>query len=112
MEVHELMSERQEYQEYLWQMARHIAQQLHAWGVSKVILFGSLARGQARKHSDIDLAVVWYTDLPPLERAAALYRRLGPLSVPVDIIVLTPEEADPARLIQFGQSIFKEGIAL
>ena len=112
MEFHKLMSDRQDYREYLWHMAHHIAQQLHAWGVSKVILFGSLARGEARKHRDIDLAVVWDTDLPALERAAALYRRLGPLSVPVDIIVLTPEEADPARLTQFGQSIFKDGITL
>jgi len=75
-------------------------------------LFGSLARGEARKHSDIDLAVVWDTELPPPERATALYRRLGPLSVPVDLIVLTPEEADPVRLTQFGQGIFKEGIVL
>jgi len=36
--------------------------------VRKVLLFGTLARGDARDHSDIDMIVVKYTQLRFLDR--------------------------------------------
>jgi len=36
-------------------------------GVERVYLFGSFARGKATRRSDLDLLVLWDTDLPPFE---------------------------------------------
>lgn len=59
----------------------------------KVILFGTLARGQVHEWSDIDLIVVEKTVLPFFERLRKVRRRLRP-KVGVDIMVYTPEEFD------------------
>lgn len=57
----------------------------------KVILFGSVSRGQYRQGSDLDLFVVMRSDLPDCKRASAIRRAL-PRSIPMDILVYTPEE--------------------
>jgi predicted nucleotidyltransferase len=57
--------------------------------VERVVLFGSTARDEAGLTSDLDLLIVWDTDLPFLERTAALYRTLQP-QVAVDLLVYTP----------------------
>lgn len=58
----------------------------------KIILFGSQARGDARPDSDIDLLVV----LPHVENKhqahVAMLRALGDLTMPVDIVISTPDE--------------------
>ena len=46
-------------------LARDIASRVLAGTGAKVILFGSRARGDARKWSDIDLAIDSEKDLPP-----------------------------------------------
>jgi len=51
-------------------------------------LFGSHARGTATQHSDLDLLVLWETDLPPLERIGQVDGRPGSL----DAGPLTPED--------------------
>ena len=59
---------------------------------SRVVLFGSQARGVADEWSDVDLLVVM-GDVPDKRRAAVEIRRsLGDLPVSKDIIVTTPEE--------------------
>ncbi len=58
----------------------------------KIILFGSYAYGQPTPDSDVDLLVVWETDLPPRQRVLAVSRLLYPRSFPVDILVKTPQE--------------------
>ena len=35
----------------------------------RIVLFGSHATGHSQWDSDLDLLVIWQTDLPPLERA-------------------------------------------
>ncbi|MCY0900082.1 MAG: nucleotidyltransferase domain-containing protein [Firmicutes bacterium] len=112
MEFRELVAARQEYQDLLWQVAGQVAAQLYSYGVHKVILFGSVPQGKARLESDVDLLVIWETNLPPPERTAALYRVLGPQPVPVDLIVLTPQEADIRCRSAFGRQIFQEGVLL
>ena len=61
---------------------------------SKVILFGSRARGEARSDSDMDLLVIE----PELKSRRAEFVRLrealGDLGVPIDLIVLSAEYAD------------------
>jgi predicted nucleotidyltransferase len=64
-----------------------------ALGVKRVVLFGSLARGQVRMTSDVDLLIVWNTPLGFLERTVELYRRLQP-RVAADFLVYTPAEME------------------
>ena len=58
----------------------------------KIILFGSHACGDPTENSDVDLLVVTESDLPRYRRAAPLYRVLAHVTVPLDILVYTPEE--------------------
>ena len=59
---------------------------------SRVVLFGSRARGTAVQSSDVDLLVVM-GDAPDKRRAAVEMRRLlGDLPVGKDIVVTTPDE--------------------
>jgi len=63
----------------------------------RIILFGSLNRGQVSEWSDIDLVVVQDTDLPFLKRIQQVLRLLHP-KVGLDLLVYTPEEY--ATLVQ------------
>ena len=59
---------------------------------SRVVLFGSRARGTAIESSDVDLLVV-LRDVPDKRRAAVEIRRtLGDLPISKDIVVTTPDE--------------------
>ena len=59
---------------------------------SRVVLFGSQARGTANEWSDVDLLVVM-GDAPDKRRAAVEMRRLlGDMPVSKDIVVTTPDE--------------------
>lgn len=59
---------------------------------SRLILFGSRARGTARPDSDYDLVVVWRDEQPPPFRAAAVRRCLRGIHASFDILVVTPSE--------------------
>jgi len=60
-------------------------------GVKKVILVGSLARGEVHRASDIDLIIVKETDKKFMDRLDEFYSLLTP-RVAMDIFVYTPEE--------------------
>ena len=56
---------------------------------SRVVLFGSYARGTASSHSDIDFMVI-EPEVPAwLRETDRLYRAVRPLRLPVDLIVTT-----------------------
>ncbi len=58
----------------------------------QVVLFGSHARGDARRDSDLDLLVVEPSQLPRFRRPARYRRALRGLHPSKDIVVWTPEE--------------------
>lgn len=58
----------------------------------KVMVFGSYASGTATAASDIDLLVIWDSDLPRDQRQEAISRALRPRQIPVDILAYTPAE--------------------
>ena len=62
-----------------------------ALGVERVVVFGSAARGDAGLTSDLDLLIVWDTDLGFVERTTTMYARLLP-TVACDLLVYTPAE--------------------
>jgi predicted nucleotidyltransferase len=84
---------------------------LAALPVEQVILFGSAAREQTGLTSDLDLLVVWDTELPFLERTVALYRVLD-TGVAVDLLVYTPEEMRQMADRPFMRRIRREGKVL
>lgn len=60
----------------------------------QIIMFGSAARGQMRRDSDIDLLVVKRGSYNPRTIAAEIYMNLYGVGQAVDIIVATPEQLD------------------
>ena len=78
------------------------------------MVFGSWARGVADGFSDLDLAVVIDTLLPPLERGHLLRGVVEALPVGVDLLVYTPAEFD--RGVDEGYGVFdaiaREGVTI
>ena len=70
---------------------KDIVDALKTYEPEKVILFGSSARGDADRYSDIDLVVIKRTDKRFVERLVEAARYLD-LPVSVDLFVYTPEE--------------------
>ncbi|MGD9728525.1 MAG: nucleotidyltransferase domain-containing protein [Nitrospiraceae bacterium] len=78
-------------QEILNEIVRRIVQVAQP---DRIILFGSAARGQMGPDSDVDLLVV-KSNVPHRRRLAqAIHRNLFGIGVPVDVIVVTPEDIE------------------
>ncbi len=80
----------------------------------RIVLFGSHATGHSQWDSDLDLLVVWQTDLSPLERALEMRRLLKGINCPLDIVVYTPAELDYWKEApsSFASQILAEGTTL
>lgn len=74
--------------------------------VRKVLLFGSLARGDARDHSDIDMIVVKDTQLRFLDRLDEFY---DDAREAMDILVYTPQEFEEMKERPFVKRALREG---
>lgn len=64
---------------------------------ARVILFGSHARGDAGRHSDLDFLVVEPDVDSEGEESVRLRRTLRGLRVPADVIVVSHRDADEWR---------------
>ncbi|MBL7222518.1 MAG: nucleotidyltransferase domain-containing protein [Candidatus Brocadiae bacterium] len=96
---------------------RAIAERLKsAYGAERVILYGSYARGEATRDSDVDLLVVAPTDEPFLTRMATVRGVIRSLrrGMAIEPLVLTPAElaSHRARHNGFVESILGEGVEL
>lgn len=60
----------------------------------RVILFGSAARGEMGPDSDVDLLVIKAGVEHRRRLAQRIYRRLLGIVLPVDIVVVTPEDVE------------------
>lgn len=84
----------------------------------KIILFGSYAQGTANEDSDLDLAIVKKTDLPPHKRSTEFRKALRSEGrrwlFGMDILVYTPEEIEAYRSspYSFVHEIFSTGKTL
>ncbi len=65
---------------------------------SNVFLFGSRARGQGRSDSDLDFLVIEEHVENKLAEMVRLRDALATLDVPVDIVVVSRQEAERGRL--------------
>jgi predicted nucleotidyltransferase len=60
---------------------------------ARVLLFGSRARGDAREGSDLDFLVIEQHLESKLREMVLLRDALPPMGVPVDVVVVSEEEA-------------------
>jgi predicted nucleotidyltransferase len=60
---------------------------------ARVILFGSWARGEALPDSDLDFLVIERDVASKLDEMVRLRDALPPLGVPVDVLVISEEQA-------------------
>ena len=61
---------------------------------TKIILFGSYARGEANDDSDLDFLVILPTLANKHQEMVRLQRALRPLRIPVDVLVTSKTEVD------------------
>ena len=89
-------------------VAARLGEEINA---SKVILFGSYARGQANENSDVDLMIVAESSLPRFKRSRELYRLFRPYPFGMDLVVYTPEEIEKGKKspISFVSRVMREG---
>ena len=59
---------------------------------TRIVLFGSRARGSAREDSDVDLLIVTPSELRPMQRGVKARLALYGTGLAFDLIVLTPDE--------------------
>ena len=76
-------------------------------GIEKAILFGSYARGEPSKHSDIDLILVKQTKQRFLDRYEGLLQDLF-LALP-GALVYTPDEFEAMHKTRFLARAVREG---
>jgi predicted nucleotidyltransferase len=79
--------------------------------ILRAIVFGSLARGEASRHSDLDLIVVQETDKHFLDRYDDLLREIAQAAPgrDVDLLIYTPQELDQMLDRPFIATALKEG---
>jgi uncharacterized protein len=94
---------------YLPEITRRIADQ---FSPSRIILFGSQARGEAKAFSDIDLLIVFGADGDRRMRRVAIRTALADLIVDKDILVVTEEEAVSPRAGSIIWAALIEGVPL
>lgn len=63
----------------------------------KIILFGSHARGTAGRDSDVDLLIVMDVEGSRRRKATDIDLALVGILLPVDLIVVTPEDVERGR---------------
>ena len=72
---------------------------------SRIVLFGSYARGEPRADSDVDLLVVMPFKGSGVSKAAEMIRKLRP-SFAVELVIRTPK--DVARRLAMNDFFLKE----
>jgi predicted nucleotidyltransferase len=80
----------------------------------RIVLFGSRARGDARRNSDLDLLIIEDSELPRYRRSPRYLRALVGVFPAKDIVVWTPAEVNAWRDVPnaFVTSALREGRTL
>jgi len=90
-----------------------MVERLKTLGAKRVVLFGSLARGEVGKRSDVDLIVVLDAPGRFLDRLALVDETLRDRDVPLDALVYTSEEfAELSHSRPFLRRALREGRVL
>jgi predicted nucleotidyltransferase len=73
------------------EMVRRIVERFHP---EKIILFGSYVRNESTEDSDFDILVVMPAENSQRQKANEIDLALADRTVPMDVIVVTPEQFD------------------
>jgi predicted nucleotidyltransferase len=90
---------------------QRLVEQLKAMGATKVVLFGSLARGQISLFSDIDLLVVFDEERPAHELTRWVYKNIQ-AGEAVDILAYSQKALHKVHKRPFFQHLLTEGKVL
>jgi len=92
------MRKRTCFREDFWEkeLARIVERLVRRYHPEKIVLFGSLAKGEGSSESDVDLLVIKRTGERRVNRRVEALRGLS-RKVPLDVIILTPEEVEFLR---------------
>ena len=90
------------------QLIAQIARDIAKLDPVKVILFGSLARGDYHEASDIDLLVIKETDVPFLRRGLEVLEAVE-ARAQIEPFVYTPDEVD--RMIADGNPLILDALS-
>ena len=101
-------------QDYNNEIERIKLQIIKKFNPLKIILFGSLARGNYNKDSDIDLLIVQDTKKSRLEITSEYYKEID-YDIPTDFVITTPEgfkngNVDATNI--FARNILQEGVII
>ena len=82
--------------------------------IEKAILFGSLARNEASRHSDVDLILIQDTDLRFLDRYEGILSSFSQAlpEYDVEMLIYTPRELDEISETHFIRRALREGKVL
>lgn len=94
-----------EIENTLAQMTQRIVERFQP---ERIVLFGSYATGRPTYDSDVDLLVVMPVDGSIRRQATAIDRALSDRTLPLDLIVVTPEQFERQKHI--AGSLISEAI--
>lgn len=95
-------------------LARQLRPIFQQYQVSRAILFGSLATGDASRRSDVDIIVILETDKRFLDRYDGILHDIA-IAVSgrdVDLLIYTPAELEKMRDRPFIRQALKEGVTI
>jgi uncharacterized protein len=95
----------------LRQLRARILPVLRKYKVQKAIVFGSLARGEGTRRSDLDLILIQHTEKRFLDRYEGILYDLGGAvsGRDIDVLIYTPEELDSISQRPFIASALRDG---
>lgn len=103
----------QPFEKTLQEIVAHL---ITDYAPTRIILFGSFARGDAHRDSDIDLLIVKETEESPLERRVHVRRLVAQPErrIPFSPLVLTPAELEQRLALgdPFYRDILRQGKVL
>lgn len=78
----------------------------------RVILFGSVARGDMTSNSDVDVLVVMPNGVHRRKTAQLLYQKITGLGIPFDVLVATPDDLERHKnnIGLIYQTVLQEGV--
>jgi len=103
-----MMEKKVKYQKEIKKIVKRIAGK---YKPEKIILFGSFAYGKPGKNSDADLFIIKKTKKPRTKRHFEVDKLLMDRSIPLDILVYTPEEVKRRLFLEdfFIRNIIRQG---
>lgn len=95
-------------------LRRSIERLVCAFAPTRIVLFGSYAKGSARSGSDVDLLVIAAIDGEPQAHQRRARQLVASSFPPVDVVLCTTDEADNARQARspFLRSILESGVVV